>query len=158
MFVAKKHAGCPGWCLMAVLFTFFGLAAGSYWPAHSAPWNVPANFSELAETAGPAVVNIRVSKTVQQRNPFADDPFWQFFGGPNVPNGSRQVASAGSGVIVDADEGYILTNHHVIEDADVVEALQRRVIRYDKAGDRHYDVISAFIKSVRGSDPDAALY
>lgn len=41
---------------------------------------------------------------------------------------------------------------------DVVEALQRRVIRYDKAGDRHYDVISAFIKSVRGSDPDAALY
>jgi len=42
--------------------------------------------------------------------------------------------------------------------ADVAEALQRRVIRYDKAGDRHYDVISAFIKSVRGSDPDAALY
>jgi putative ATPase len=41
---------------------------------------------------------------------------------------------------------------------DVAEALQRRVIRYDKAGDRHYDVISAFIKSVRGSDPDAALY
>jgi len=41
---------------------------------------------------------------------------------------------------------------------DVVEALQRRVIRYDKGGDRHYDVISAFIKSVRGSDPDAALY
>jgi putative ATPase len=46
----------------------------------------------------------------------------------------------------------------MIEEDDVVEALQRRVIRYDKAGDRHYDVISAFIKSVRGSDPDAALY
>ena len=42
--------------------------------------------------------------------------------------------------------------------AEVAEALQRRVIRYDKAGDRHYDVISAFIKSMRGSDPDAALY
>jgi putative ATPase len=41
---------------------------------------------------------------------------------------------------------------------DIGEALQRRVIRYDKAGDRHHDVISAFIKSVRGSDPDAALY
>lgn len=40
----------------------------------------------------------------------------------------------------------------------VEEALQRRVIRYDRAGDRHYDVISAFIKSLRGSDPDAALY
>ncbi|MXZ68964.1 MAG: replication-associated recombination protein A [Acidimicrobiia bacterium] len=40
----------------------------------------------------------------------------------------------------------------------VEEALQRRIIRYDKKGDQHYDVISAFIKSMRGSDPDAALY
>jgi putative ATPase len=42
--------------------------------------------------------------------------------------------------------------------AAVEEALQRRVIRYDKSGDEHYDVVSAFIKSLRGSDPDAALY
>jgi len=42
--------------------------------------------------------------------------------------------------------------------AAIEEALQRRIIRYDKKGDQHYDVISAFIKSVRGSDPDAALY
>ena len=41
---------------------------------------------------------------------------------------------------------------------DVEEALQRRIVRYDKAGDQHYDVISAFIKSLRGSDPDAAMY
>ncbi len=41
---------------------------------------------------------------------------------------------------------------------EVGEALQRRVIRYDKGGDRHYDIISAFIKSVRGSDVDGALY
>jgi putative ATPase len=40
----------------------------------------------------------------------------------------------------------------------IEEALQRRIIRYDKKGDQHYDVVSAFIKSVRGSDPDAALY
>ena len=45
-----------------------------------------------------------------------------------------------------------------ITDSDVSEALQRKIVRYDKAGDNHYDVISAFIKSVRGSDPDAALY
>ncbi len=50
------------------------------------------------------------------------------------------------------------SGRNAVADDDVVEALQRRVIRYDKAGDRHYDVISAFIKSVRGSDPDAALY
>lgn len=38
------------------------------------------------------------------------------------------------------------------------ECIQKRVIRYDKTGDNHYDTISAFIKSMRGSDPDAALY
>ena len=38
------------------------------------------------------------------------------------------------------------------------EASQRQRVRYDKSGDNHYDVISAFIKSMRGSDPDAALY
>jgi putative ATPase len=45
-----------------------------------------------------------------------------------------------------------------IDVAAVEEALQRRMVRYDKAGDQHYDVISAFIKSLRGSDPDAAAY
>ncbi|MGE5591894.1 MAG: AAA family ATPase [Bacillota bacterium] len=38
------------------------------------------------------------------------------------------------------------------------ESIQKRAIRYDKGGDNHYDTISAFIKSMRGSDPDAALY
>ncbi len=38
------------------------------------------------------------------------------------------------------------------------ECIQKRVVRYDKSGDNHYDTISAFIKSMRGSDPDAALY
>jgi len=38
------------------------------------------------------------------------------------------------------------------------DAIQKRAIRYDKSGDEHYDTISAFIKSVRGTDPDAALY
>lgn len=45
-----------------------------------------------------------------------------------------------------------------IEVEDAEEAIQRRIVRYDKGGDQHYDVISAFIKSVRGSDVDAALY
>lgn len=38
------------------------------------------------------------------------------------------------------------------------ECIQKRVVKYDKSGDNHYDVISAFIKSMRGSDPDAAIY
>ena len=38
------------------------------------------------------------------------------------------------------------------------ECIQKRVVKYDKSGDNHYDTISAFIKSMRGSDPDAAVY
>ena len=45
-----------------------------------------------------------------------------------------------------------------IELVHVQEALQKRALRYDKAGEEHYNVISAFIKSLRDSDPDAALY
>jgi putative ATPase len=52
-----------------------------------------------------------------------------------------------------ADEGTI-----VIDDEHVRTALQQNIARYDKNGEEHYDVISAFIKSVRGSDPNAAIY
>jgi len=45
-----------------------------------------------------------------------------------------------------------------ITQADVLEAAQHKALLYDRAGDEHYNVISAFIKSMRGSDPDAALY
>jgi putative ATPase len=45
-----------------------------------------------------------------------------------------------------------------IDAALIADAMQRRVVAYDKKGDNHYDVISAFIKSVRGSDPDGAMY
>lgn len=50
-------------------------------------------------------------------------------------------------------------NGDIVIDLDVAaESIQRRAVRYDRSGDEHYDTISAFIKSVRGSDPDAALY
>jgi len=48
--------------------------------------------------------------------------------------------------------------HKEIGLAQLQEALQRKPLQYDKAGEEHYNVISAFIKSMRGSDPDAALY
>ncbi|MFQ6674463.1 MAG: replication-associated recombination protein A, partial [Fidelibacterota bacterium] len=47
---------------------------------------------------------------------------------------------------------------HVITKKILAEALQAKSVIYDKAGDYHYDTISAFIKSIRGSDPDAAIY
>ena len=52
-----------------------------------------------------------------------------------------------------SEDGKIHITLPVIE-----ECIQKRVVRYDKTGDNHYDTISAFIKSMRGSDPDAALY
>ncbi|WP_298441671.1 replication-associated recombination protein A [Gordonia sp. (in: high G+C Gram-positive bacteria)] len=54
----------------------------------------------------------------------------------------------------DADEHRVLT----IEVSDVEAAIDRAAVRYDRDGDQHYDVISAFIKSIRGSDVDAALH
>jgi putative ATPase len=45
-----------------------------------------------------------------------------------------------------------------VERADAEEALQQKTLLYDKAGEEHYNVVSAFIKSMRGSDPDAAVY
>jgi putative ATPase len=46
----------------------------------------------------------------------------------------------------------------VITDALVMEVAQKRIALYDKSGEQHYDIISAFIKSIRGSDPNAAVY
>ena len=57
-------------------------------------------------------------------------------------------------LVVDADDG----DHVVITDEKVVDRLQQNPLAYDKGGDMHYDIISAFIKSIRGSDPDGALY
>ena len=56
-------------------------------------------------------------------------------------------------IIVGASEADI-----VINDERVTECLQQNIALYDKSGEQHYDVISAFIKSVRGSDPNAAIY
>lgn len=52
-----------------------------------------------------------------------------------------------------SEDGIIHIDLHVAE-----ECIQKRVLKYDKIGDQHYDTISAFIKSMRGSDPDAAVY
>ena len=58
-------------------------------------------------------------------------------------------------LVVEADNS---SDQIVITDEKVVERLQQNPLAYDKDGEMHYDIISAFIKSIRGSDPDAALY
>lgn len=75
------------------------------------------SLAPLVKKVAPAVVNIRVSQTVSTRSPFGDDTFRRFFGIPD----EQEIASAGSGVIIDAQNGYILTNHHVVENADKIQ-------------------------------------
>ena len=93
----------------------------------------------------PAVVNISVSANRgTQRNPFFDDPFFRrFFNIPDqAPQQPRRSQSVGSGVIIDGKDGYVVTNHHVIDGADEVTVtlqdrrqLQAEVVGSDAATD-----------------------
>ena len=79
------------------------------------------SLAPMLEKVTPAVVNISTKTRVQVRNPFFDDPmFRQFFG---LSGSSREQVeqSLGSGVIVDASKGYILTNNHVVGKADDIK-------------------------------------
>jgi putative ATPase len=75
----------------------------------------------------------------------------------DIANGDARAALNALELAVETtppdDAGMIVVDMHVAE-----ESIQRRAVLYDKEGDYHFDTISAFIKSLRGSDPDAALY
>jgi putative ATPase len=84
---------------------------------------------------------------------------------PEVPDAMRdRIATAADGDarralgVLEIAVNVARAARRPVDDAVLDEALQRRSLRYDKGGDEHYDVISAFIKSMRGSDPDAAVY
>ncbi len=116
-------------------------------PAHAA---LPAFIGEkplpslapVLEKVTPAVVNIATRSMVQQHeNPLLQDPFFRrFFQLPNTPR-KRSTQSLGSGVIVDANKGLIITNHHVIDKADKITVTLRDG--------------RSFNANVVGSDPDS---
>jgi serine protease DegQ len=82
---------------------------------------VSGTFSAAARKAMPSVVNIFTSKEVKvPRHPFMEDPLFRRFFGDQLDDETQRASSLGSGVIV-GTEGYILTNHHVIEAADEIE-------------------------------------
>ncbi len=82
------------------------------------------SLADMLDTATPAVVNIATVGQVQVRqNPFFNDPFFRhFFDTPHSPR-TRKTQSLGSGVIVDARQGYIITNHHVIKNANIIRVM-----------------------------------
>jgi len=79
------------------------------------------SLSPILKRVSPAVVNIAVKATVHnQQNPLLQDPFFRrFFNVPDQPT-EQQMQAVGSGVIINAGEGYIVTNNHVIEHADEI--------------------------------------
>jgi len=93
-------------------------------PAPAQGRDAPGSFADLAERLSPAVVNISTSQTVERpempnlpEGPF-QDLFRDFFE-RGQPRGPREVESLGSGFVITAD-GYVVTNNHVIEDADSI--------------------------------------
>jgi Do/DeqQ family serine protease len=107
----------------AVLAAPTGFAALPATPVTDSP--VPS-LAPMVKRTSPSVVNIATRGTIKekpgQRNPLMDDPFFRRFFDtpPDSKPRERQFQSAGSGVIVDAKNGYIITNHHVVENASEI--------------------------------------
>ena len=82
----------------------------------------PDSYSKAAEIAMPSVVNIFTRKEIKEEpaHPLLNDPMFRRFFGEQFESRTRRTSSLGSGVIV-SPNGYILTNHHVVEAADEVE-------------------------------------
>jgi Do/DeqQ family serine protease len=93
-----------------------------------------APVTSVADVVGritPGVVGIAVRGEVRENNPLAQDPlFRQFFNFPNQPV-ERETEAVGSGVIVDAARGYVLTNNHVVENATNIEVTTKDNRRFN---------------------------
>ncbi|MGE0622406.1 MAG: Do family serine endopeptidase [Pseudomonadales bacterium] len=101
--------------LLAALLTLAAGARGAMPQALGDGQPLPS-LAPMLEKTSPAVVNISTYTTY--RNPLLEDPFFRRFF--NVPNQQRRTRSAGSGVVVDAKKGFIVTNNHVVQRADEI--------------------------------------
>ncbi len=132
-----------------IAVTIFAVAVNAVIAVNPAQTALPEDqvptLAPLIKKISPAVVNISTSgKEDVQRHPFFDDPFFRrFFGNqPDQPR-QRQTQSVGSGVIINAAKGYILTNSHVVSKADeiIVTLTDRRKLKARMLGhDRGTDI------------------
>ncbi|HEX22290.1 MAG TPA: Do family serine endopeptidase, partial [Chromatiales bacterium] len=94
-------------------------------PLHTAAGSGPVSYADAVDAAAPAVVNVYTTKIVTERaNPLYSDPIFRYFFGDRLAPRQRLETSLGSGVIV-SDQGYILTNNHVIEGAADIQVALR---------------------------------
>ncbi|MGA9343429.1 MAG: Do family serine endopeptidase [Rhodanobacteraceae bacterium] len=102
---------------LTLVLALAAVNAGATLPAAVGSEPLPS-LAPMLDHVTPAVVNINSKTRVRVRDPYFDDPFFRrFFGVPDQPR-ERVQQSLGSGVIVDAAKGYVLTNNHVVASAD----------------------------------------
>jgi len=127
--------------LATLLLAALAPAAQAQLPSKPGEAPVPS-LAPMLKRVTPAVVNIATRGTVQEQNPLFNDPFFRrFFDVPDQPR-QREFQSAGSGVIIDAKNGYIVTNAHVIENATEItvqlldgRSLTAKVVGADEGSD-----------------------
>ena len=110
--------------LFTFLFSYSQLSFATL-PSFDSQGNELPTLSPLVKKVSPSVVNVSTKTTQRLDNPLLNDPFFRdFFDFPrgNIPQ-ERQVQGAGSGVIINADEGVIITNSHVVDKANEVQII-----------------------------------
>ncbi len=126
--------------LVFLLMTPFASANAQTTQVPESLAEIQLSFAPLVKKVAPSVVNVYAARKPKQQSPFAGDPFFErFFGGRG--RSQRDQNSLGSGVIVDAS-GIVITNHHVIKDADEVKIalsdgreFEAEIILKDEASD-----------------------
>ncbi len=129
---------------LALILLLLAASASAALPALLRGGDELPTLAPMLERVTPAVVNIAtVGRVRVEQNPLLQDPFFRFFFDlPTIPQ-ERRTQSLGSGVIVDAKRGYIITNHHVIDKADQ--------IRVGLRDGRQFDA------ELIGTDPDSDI-
>ena len=100
---------------LSFVLLFFGVACGGALPPQVSDGSELPSLAPMLDRATQGVVNVSIYTSVRVRS-----PLHEFFGIPDERRSYRREQSTGSGVIVDAESGYIVTNHHVIEHADEI--------------------------------------